>query len=113
MSLFKSNSKEPSQGKLSAEERLLEVIQNGGEATAQTSGPPRQGFYQKVLSTFKKSDSASTQTAVRGFDLACAPVRSEADDRRSDGELPVPALRTGRALRSGAGSIAAARSCGD
>ena len=70
MSLFKSNSKEPSQGKLSAEERLLEVIQNGGEATAQTSGPPRQGFYQKVLSTFKKSDSASTQTAVRGFDLA-------------------------------------------
>lgn len=61
---------EPSRAKLSAEERLLEVIQNGGETPLKERGGGFGGFFQKIRSLWNPGDPRSRQKPPPGSDLA-------------------------------------------
>lgn len=61
---------DPSQGKLSAEERLFQVIQSGGEPPEQEQGGSFKKFFRKISSAFKRKKRHSVQKSEAGSGLA-------------------------------------------
>lgn len=61
---------DPSRGKLSAEERLFQVIQNGGEPPIQEQGGSFQRFFRKLWLGLKRNKHHPDPQAASGSGLA-------------------------------------------